>query len=97
MHAANGVGLAAQQVGVPVQLTVIDVSGVEDSPERDVHRRKTCEDRGAHAPGIAQPSPRNAEKKKRKASKAALASPISVPTSFAPSRLKAKAKGLDER
>jgi peptide deformylase len=32
MHAANGVGLAAQQVGVPVQLTVIDVSGVEDRP-----------------------------------------------------------------
>jgi peptide deformylase len=32
MHSANGVGLAAQQVGVPVQLTVIDVSGVEDRP-----------------------------------------------------------------
>jgi peptide deformylase len=32
MRAANGVGLAAQQVGVPVQLTVIDVTGVEDRP-----------------------------------------------------------------
>ena len=32
MEAANGVGLAAQQVGVPIQLTVIDVSGVEDRP-----------------------------------------------------------------
>ena len=32
MRAANGVGLAAQQVGVPIQLTVIDVSGVEDRP-----------------------------------------------------------------
>ena len=32
MRAANGVGLAAQQVGVPVQLTVIDVSDVEDRP-----------------------------------------------------------------
>jgi peptide deformylase len=32
MHAANGVGLAAQQVGEPVQLTVIDVAGVEDRP-----------------------------------------------------------------
>jgi peptide deformylase len=32
MHAANGVGLAAQQVGEPLQLTVIDVSGVEDRP-----------------------------------------------------------------
>lgn len=32
MHAANGVGLAAQQIGEPVQLTVIDVSQVEDRP-----------------------------------------------------------------
>jgi peptide deformylase len=32
MHAANGVGLAAQQVGEPIQLTVIDVSQVEDRP-----------------------------------------------------------------
>jgi peptide deformylase len=32
MDAANGVGLAAQQVGVPIQLAVIDVTGVEDRP-----------------------------------------------------------------
>jgi peptide deformylase len=32
MRAAHGVGLAAQQVGVPVQLTVIDVAGIEDRP-----------------------------------------------------------------
>ena len=32
MRAANGVGLAAQQVGVPVQLTVLDVAGIEDRP-----------------------------------------------------------------
>jgi len=32
MHAANGVGLAAQQVGEPLQLTVLDVSAVEDRP-----------------------------------------------------------------
>jgi len=32
MRAANGVGLAAQQVGVPVQLTVIDVANIEDRP-----------------------------------------------------------------
>ena len=32
MHAANGVGLAAQQVGKPVQITVLDVSQVEDRP-----------------------------------------------------------------
>lgn len=30
MHAANGVGLAAQQVGEALQLTVLDVSLVED-------------------------------------------------------------------
>ena len=32
MEAANGVGLAAQQVGHALQLTVIDVSQVEDRP-----------------------------------------------------------------
>ena len=32
MHAANGVGLAAQQVGHALQLTVLDVSQVEDRP-----------------------------------------------------------------
>jgi peptide deformylase len=32
MHAANGVGLAAQQVGEALQLTVVDVSLVEDRP-----------------------------------------------------------------
>lgn len=32
MHAANGVGLAAQQVGEAIQLTVLDVSQVEDRP-----------------------------------------------------------------
>ena len=32
MRAANGVGLAAQQVGVPVQLAVVDVAGLEDRP-----------------------------------------------------------------
>ena len=32
MHDANGVGLAAQQVGHALQLTVLDVSQVEDRP-----------------------------------------------------------------
>jgi peptide deformylase len=32
MHLANGVGLAAQQIGEPIQLTVLDVSQVEDRP-----------------------------------------------------------------
>jgi peptide deformylase len=32
MHAANGVGLAAQQVGEAFQLTVLDVSLVQDRP-----------------------------------------------------------------
>jgi peptide deformylase len=32
MHEANGIGLAAQQVGEALQLTVIDVAGVEDRP-----------------------------------------------------------------
>jgi len=32
MHAANGVGLAAEQVGEALQLTVLDISLVEDRP-----------------------------------------------------------------
>ena len=32
MYEADGVGLAAQQVGMPVQLFVIDVTGVQDRP-----------------------------------------------------------------
>src|SRR3954447_26287605 len=32
MHEAHGVGLAAQQVGEALQLTVLDVSAVEDRP-----------------------------------------------------------------
>lgn len=34
MYAANGVGLAAQQVAKPLQITVIDVTGVEDRPSK---------------------------------------------------------------
>ena len=34
MHAANGVGLAAQQVGEALQMTVLDVSQVEDRPSK---------------------------------------------------------------
>src|SRR5947209_3005989 len=34
MRHANGVGLAAQQVGVATQLTVIDVSDAESRPSR---------------------------------------------------------------
>jgi peptide deformylase len=32
MRAANGVGLAAQQIGQPLQLSVLDISPVEDRP-----------------------------------------------------------------
>jgi peptide deformylase len=32
MHAANGVGLAAQQIGRALRLTVLDISQVEDRP-----------------------------------------------------------------
>ena len=34
MQAANGVGLAAQQVGEALQLTVLDISQVEDRPSK---------------------------------------------------------------
>jgi peptide deformylase len=32
MHAAHGVGLAAQQIGEVLQLTVLDISAIEDRP-----------------------------------------------------------------
>ncbi len=32
MEAANGVGLAAQQVGAPMQVCVVDITGVKDRP-----------------------------------------------------------------
>ncbi len=32
MHSAHGVGLAAQQIGEALQLTVLDVSAAEDRP-----------------------------------------------------------------
>jgi peptide deformylase len=32
MRDAHGVGLAAQQVGVPVQLAIVDVAGIDDRP-----------------------------------------------------------------
>ena len=32
MYAAHGIGLAAQQVGRPLQVTVLDVRGIEDRP-----------------------------------------------------------------
>jgi peptide deformylase len=34
MHEVHGVGLAAQQVGEPIQLTVIDVADAENRPSR---------------------------------------------------------------
>jgi len=34
MHAAHGVGLAAQQIGEALQLTVLDITQVEDRPSR---------------------------------------------------------------
>lgn len=48
MRTANGVGLAAQQVGHALQLTVLDVSQVEDRPStlrlngQDVDPRTAC-------------------------------------------------------
>ena len=34
MREAHGIGLAAQQVGKPLQLAVVDVTGIEDRPSR---------------------------------------------------------------
>ena len=54
MHAANGVGLAAQQVGAALQLTVLDVSQVEDRPSTLKLNGAEVELRGGDAPGPAQ-------------------------------------------
>ena len=50
MHAANGVGLAAQQVGEAVQLTVLDVSQVEDRPSTLKLNGKTVDDLASAMP-----------------------------------------------
>ena len=50
MHAANGVGLAAQQVGEGLQLTVIDVSQVEDRPSTMTLNGAKVEDLAAAMP-----------------------------------------------
>ncbi|HXX40770.1 MAG TPA: peptide deformylase [Chthoniobacterales bacterium] len=47
MHAANGVGLAAQQIGEPVQLTVLDISQVEDRPTSMTLNRKPVDPKSA--------------------------------------------------
>ena len=43
MHAARGVGLAAQQIGKALQLTVIDVTGIEDRPSNLELNGKTAD------------------------------------------------------
>ena len=50
MHAANGIGLAAQQVGEALQLTVLDVSQVEDRPSTMTMNGEPRPDLGAVMP-----------------------------------------------
>ena len=50
MQAANGVGLAAQQVGHALQLTVLDVSQVEDRPSTMKLNGKSVPDLEAEMP-----------------------------------------------
>ncbi|HEV3242866.1 MAG TPA: peptide deformylase [Chthoniobacterales bacterium] len=47
MHAANGVGLAAPQIGESLQLTVLDVSQVEDRPSTMKLNGKSFDPRSA--------------------------------------------------
>ena len=47
MHAANGIGLAAQQVGEALQLTVIDISQVEDRPSEMKVKSKDVDPKAA--------------------------------------------------
>ena len=50
MKAANGVGLAAQQVGRALQLTVIDVSQIEDRPSTMKLNGRTVTELGTEMP-----------------------------------------------
>ena len=54
MHAANGVGLAAQQIGEALQLTVLDISGVEDRPSTMKLNGKDVDPAHGDAAGVAQ-------------------------------------------
>jgi peptide deformylase len=47
MHEAHGVGLAAQQIGEALQLTVLDVSAVEDRPSTLKLSGKDVDPKGA--------------------------------------------------
>jgi peptide deformylase len=47
MHAVNGVGLAAQQVGEALLLTVVDISQVEDRPSTMKLNRQTVDPKTA--------------------------------------------------
>ncbi|HEY5992705.1 MAG TPA: peptide deformylase, partial [Candidatus Udaeobacter sp.] len=48
MHAAHGVGLAAQQIGEALQLTVLDISAVEDRPSTlELDGKDTTDPKGA--------------------------------------------------
>ena len=54
MHAANGVGLAAQQIGEALQLTVLDVSLVEDRPSSFEVGWQRGRSQGCDAAGVDQ-------------------------------------------
>jgi len=50
MHAAHGVGLAAQQIGEALQLAVLDISAVEDRPSTLILDGKDITDLGTAMP-----------------------------------------------
>ena len=54
MRGANGIGLAGQQVGEPLQLTVLDISQVEDRPST-MKLNGAEVDPEAAMPGLDQP------------------------------------------
>ncbi len=58
MYHAHGLGLAAQQVGVALQITVVDVAPVQqERPEHDARRRQAGGPGRMDAAGAAQPAP----------------------------------------
>ena len=96
MEAANGVGLAAQQVGVPIQLTVIDVAGVEDRPSEMFIEGKPVKIED-HMPLILLNPVLEVGEEKEEGVEGCLSFPELSADIMRSVKVKAKAKTLDEK
>ena len=96
MHAANGVGLAAQQVGAALQLTVLDVSQVEDRPSTMKLNGNEVDPIASMPLVLINPRARARRRDRFSATKVASAFPTSRPTSMRAVSVTARAKTLED-